>query len=68
MSEELGGDVDLLFLAVLAGLIANGSSDDWHAIYQHAKVGAQTILTCIIDDALEDELTALQKDSHGRLE
>ena len=63
---DLDLEIDWIFLAVLAGVVANGQTDDWQATYQLAKIGAHHITAALIDDALEDELDALQKDTHGR--
>ena len=66
-SNEPEINVDTLFYAVLCGLIANGgTTDDWIDVYRQAKVGAQTIYACIVEDALNDELLEAQKDLHGR--
>ena len=59
-------DPDSLFFAVLCGIIANGSHDNWNDVYHQAKVGAQTIFALIVEDALADELEQAQKDLHGR--
>lgn len=59
-------DPESLFFAVLCGIIANGSHDNWNDVYHHAKVGTQTIYALIVEDVLEEELLEAQKDLHGR--
>lgn len=65
MTDDLETEVDWIFLAVLAGVIANGAHDTWDALYRDAKNGAQVITALIIDDALADELDEVKKDFHG---